>query len=71
MESIPRSAPLSIGLVVLALVFVVLAVLYALGDIQVLVTDTHATHHYTHTVLFAILALGSLVLANFTRPRTA
>ncbi len=69
MDSIPQSAPLSILLVVLAVVFAVLAVLYALGDIQVLVSDPHAPHHVTHAVLFGVLALASMVAANFTRPR--
>jgi hypothetical protein len=71
MESIPRSAPLSILFVALAMVFVVLAVLYAVGAIQLLVTDTHSTHHYTHAILFAVLAVASLIAANFTRPRPA
>jgi hypothetical protein len=71
MQGIPQSAPLSILLVVLALVFAVLTVLYALGDIQFLVSDPHASHHYTHAFLFAVLTLGSLVAANLTRPRAA
>ncbi len=69
MESIPQSAPLSILLVLLAVVFAVLAVLYAMGDIQVLVSDPHSAHHYTHALLFGVLCLGSLVAANLTRPR--
>ena len=71
MESIPRSAPLSILLVVLAVLFVVLAALYAAGSIQLFVTDTHSQHHYTHAFLFVVLAVASLVAANFTRPRAA
>jgi len=71
MQSIPQSAPLSIALVVLAVVFAVLAVLYAMGGLQVLVSDPHATHHYTHAILFGVLALASLVAANFTRPKAA
>ena len=71
MDSIPRSGPLSILLVALAVVFVILAVLYAVGAIQLFVSDPHATHHYTHTILFGVLAVASLVAANFTRPRTA
>ncbi|HYW28043.1 MAG TPA: hypothetical protein VE953_27975 [Terriglobales bacterium] len=71
MQSIPQSAPLSILLVVLAVVFAVVAVLYAVGTIQFLVTDTHAPHHFTHAILFAVLAVASLIAANFTRPRTA
>jgi len=71
MESIPQSAPLSIVLVLLAVVFAVLAVLYALGDIQLLVSDPHSPHHWTHMVLFAVLAVASLIGANFTRPKAA
>ena len=71
MESIPQSAPLSILLVVLAVVFAVLAVLYGIGTIQFLVSDTHSAHHYTHAVLFGVLTVASLIAANFTRPRTA
>lgn len=71
MESIPQSAPLSILLVVMAAVFAVLMVLYALGAIQILVSDPHAAHHYTHAALFGVLALASLIAANFTRPRAA
>ena len=71
MQGIPQSAPLAILLVVLAVVFAILAVLYAMGTIQFLVSDTHSTHHYTHMILFGVLAVASLIAANFTRPRTA
>lgn len=71
MENIPQSAPLAILLVVLAVAFAVLAVLYALGDIQFLVSDTSATHHPTHAIVMGVVALGCLIGANFTRPRTA
>jgi len=71
MESIPQSAPVSILLVVLAVVFAIAAVLYAMGTIQFLVSDPNAPHHYTHMILFGVLALASLIAANFTRPRTA
>ncbi len=59
-------------LVVLAVVFVVLAVLYAEGSIQFLTTSgtTHA-HHYTHAVLSGILAVLCLVAANIARPKPA
>jgi len=56
-------------LVVLAVVFLVIAALYAVGMLQILVSDTHASHHYTHAVLFVALALASLVAANFARPK--
>jgi hypothetical protein len=64
-----RGNSLAAGLVVLAIVFLVVAVLYALGVLQVLVSDTHASHHYTHAVLFVGLAVASLVAANFARPK--
>jgi hypothetical protein len=55
------------GLVVLAVVFLVIAALYAFGVLQFLVSDSHASHHYTHAVLFVVLAAASLVAANFAR----
>ena len=60
---------LSIALVVLAAVFVVLAVLYALGVINVLVSSTQDHHHYKHAILLIGLAVVSLIGANFARPR--
>jgi len=71
MESIPQSAPLSILFVVVAVVFAIVAVLYAMGTIQFLVSDTNSPHHFTHAILFAVLAVASLIAANFTRPRAA
>jgi hypothetical protein len=71
MQGIPQSAPLAILLVVLAVVFAILAILYAMGTIQFLVSDPHSPHHYTHMILFGVLAVASLIAANFTRPRTA
>ena len=53
----------------LAVVFLVVGVLYALGVLQIAVSDPHASHHYTHAVLFVGLALASLVAANFARPK--
>jgi hypothetical protein len=55
--------------VVLAIIFLIVAVLYAFGILQILVSDTHASHHYTHAVLFVALAVASLVAANFARPK--
>jgi len=64
-----RGTPLAAGLMELAVVFLVVAVLYAFGVLQILVSDSHATHHYTHAVLFVALAVASLVAANFARPK--
>jgi len=60
---------LAAGLVVLAVVFLVIAVLYALGVLQIFVSDSHASHHYTHAVLFVALAAASVVAANFAREK--
>jgi hypothetical protein len=60
---------LAAGLVVLAVIFLVVAVLYAFGILQILVSNPNASHHYTHAVLFVVLAAASLVAANFARPK--
>jgi len=65
-----RSQPLAIGLVLLAVLFVVLAVLYQLGSIQLL-TRTGSGAHTTHAVVLGALALLALVGANFARPQNA
>ena len=64
-----RGTSIAAGFVVLAVVFLIVAVLYAFGILQILVSDTHASHHYTHAVLFVALAVASLVAANFARPK--
>ena len=60
---------MAMGLVVLAVVFFIVAILYAFGMLQIFVSDSHAPHHYTHAVLFIVLAVASLVAANFARPK--
>ncbi len=62
---------LAIGLVALALVFLVLAVLYAFGVIGFFASQPGAAHHYKHAAVLAVLAVGSLIAANFARPKTA
>jgi hypothetical protein len=62
--------PLAVLFVVLAVVFLIVGVLYALGVLQIAVSDPNAPHHYTHAILFAVLAVASLIAANFTRPKT-
>jgi hypothetical protein len=44
-------------------------VLYAFGVLQIAVSDPHAAHHYTHLILFVVLAVASFVAANFARPK--
>lgn len=61
---------LAVALVVLAVVFVVVAGLYYEGVLQIAVSDPHAAHHTTHAILFAVLAVASLIAANFAREKT-
>jgi hypothetical protein len=60
---------LAIGLVVLAVVFLIVAGLYYEGVLQILVSDSHAAHHTTHAILFGVLAIATLIAANFTREK--
>jgi hypothetical protein len=62
--------PLAVLFVVLAVVFLIVGALYALGVLQIAVSDPNSPHHYTHAILFAVLAVASLIAANFTRPKT-
>src|SRR5450759_3566746 len=48
-----------------------LAGLYYEGVLQIFVSDTHAAHHTTHAVLFGVLAIASLIGANFARSKRA
>ena len=64
-----KSTGLAIGLGVLGVVFLIIGLLYAFGVLQIAVTDPHAAHHYTHLILFVVLALASFVAANFARPK--
>jgi ABC-type thiamin/hydroxymethylpyrimidine transport system permease subunit len=66
-----KGTPLAIGLVVLAVVFAIVGALYYEGVIQILVSDPTAKHHTTHAILFGVLAIASLVGANFARPKPA
>ncbi len=59
------------ALVVLAVVFFVIAGLYAVGVLQFMVSDPNATHHYTHAILFVVLAIASLIGANFARTKSS
>ena len=60
---------LSVALVVLALIFLLVAGLYAVGVLQFMVSDPSASHHYTHAILFVVLAVASLIGANFARSK--
>jgi hypothetical protein len=67
---VTRSRSLAVGLGVLGVVFLLIALLYALGVLQIL-TSSESGPHYKHAVLFAVLAVASFVAANFARPKTA
>lgn len=64
-----KSNSLAVGFVVLAVVFLVVAGLYYEGVLQIFVSDTHAAHHTTHAILFGVLAVATLIAANFTREK--
>lgn len=61
--------PLPIVLVVLAVIFAILGVLYATGNLNLLATP--ASHHYKHAITAFVLAIACLVGANFARQRAA
>jgi len=65
-----KSQSLAVALGVLGVIFIVIAVLYAVGVLQLFASTTSGPH-YKHAVLFAVLAVASLVAANFARPKTA
>jgi hypothetical protein len=59
-----------LGLVALAVIFVVLAVLYLMAVINVFASSP-GVHHVKHAAVLGVLALACLVGASFLRPRTA
>jgi len=58
------------ALIVLAVIFVILALLYWVGAIQFLTSTGRGVHHL-HGYLFGGLAILSLIAANFVRPKNA
>jgi hypothetical protein len=63
-----KSSSLAVGLGVLGVIFIVVAVLYALGVLQLFASTSGP--HYKHALLFGVLAIASFVAANFARPKT-
>lgn len=61
-----KSNSIAAVLGILGIVFVIVAVLYALGVLQLFASTTSGPH-YKHAVLFAVLAVASFVAANFAR----
>jgi len=64
-----KSQSLAVALGALGVIFIVIAVLYAVGVLQLFASTTSGPH-YKHAVLFAVLAVASFVAANFARPKT-
>jgi hypothetical protein len=62
--------PLPVALVILAVIFAILAVLYEVGTIQFL-TSEGTGRHTKHAIVLGVLAVVSLIGANFARTRTA
>ena len=63
-----KSSSMAVALGVLGVVFIIVAVLYALGVLQIF-TSTSSGPHYKHAILFVVLAVASFVAANFARPK--
>jgi hypothetical protein len=61
-----KSNSFAAALGVLGIVFVIVAVLYALGVLQLFASTTSGPH-YKHAILFAVLGVASFVGANFAR----
>ena len=61
-----KSNSFAAALGILGIVFVIVAVLYALGVLQLFASTTSGPH-YKHAILFAVLAVASLVDAKFAR----
>jgi hypothetical protein len=59
-----------VGLVFLAVVFALVALLYAMGTISFMTTHPGAAHHYQHAAVLAVLTVAALVGASLVRPRT-
>ncbi len=64
------SAPLAVGLVVLAVVFAAVAVFYFTVKTSFLASG-HPALHWKHAIVFTALAVLCLVAANFARPKAA
>jgi hypothetical protein len=64
-----KSNSMAVGLGVLGVIFIILAVLYAIGALQLFTSGPG--NHYKHAILLVVLAVASFVAANFARPKTA
>ena len=60
-----RGGAAAAALVVVGAVFVVLAILYAVGGLNLLASP--APHHYKHALVSLVVAVAALIAANFAR----
>jgi hypothetical protein len=67
--AIPRSWSVVGALVILAVIFVIIGILYQSGNLQ-LATSANGTH-FKHALVAWGLAVLSLAAASFARPRPA
>ena len=65
-----KSNSAAVALGALGVVFIIVAILYALGVLQLFASTTSGPH-FKHAILFAVLAVASFVGANFARPKAA
>lgn len=65
----PRGTSYVAGLAGLAILFFIVAALYAMGVISFFSSNPGATHHYKHAFVAGALGLLALIAANFARPR--
>jgi predicted membrane protein len=63
-----KSNSFAAALGILGIIFVIVAILYALGVLQLFASTTSGPH-YKHAILFAVLAVASFVGANFAREK--
>jgi Na+/H+ antiporter NhaC len=64
-----KSTPVAYAFLIVGLLCLIVAVLYEFGVLQILVSDTHASHHTTHAILFGVLAIASFIAFNFARQK--
>ena len=65
-----KSNTVAVALGVLGVIFIIVAVVYAIGGILPTFTSSGtAGPHYKHAVLFVVLGVASFVAANFARPK--
>jgi len=65
------SRPLALGLVLLAVIFAVASIFFFTVKTTFLAGGAHPAIHSKHAIVFAVLAVLSLIAANFARPKAA